>query len=63
MTNAFAADFPILSRPVHGRRLVYLDNAATTHKPEMVIEAERRFYRESNANIHRGVHWLSGQAT
>jgi cysteine desulfurase/selenocysteine lyase len=58
-----AADFPILSRPVHGRRLVYLDNAATTHKPEAVIEAERRFYRESNANIHRGVHWLSQHAT
>ncbi|HMN81670.1 MAG TPA: cysteine desulfurase [Burkholderiaceae bacterium] len=61
--NDFAADFPILSRPVHGRRLVYLDNAATTQKPEAVIEAERRFYRESNANIHRGVHWLSEHAT
>jgi cysteine desulfurase/selenocysteine lyase len=59
----FAADFPILSRPVHGRRLVYLDNAATTHKPDSVIEAERAFYRESNANIHRGVHWLSQHAT
>ncbi|GAA4413488.1 cysteine desulfurase [Quisquiliibacterium transsilvanicum] len=59
----FAADFPILSRPVHGRRLVYLDNAATTHKPDAVIEAERAFYRESNANIHRGVHWLSQHAT
>jgi len=58
-----AADFPILSRPVHGRQLVYLDNAATTHKPATVIEAEARFYRESNANIHRGVHWLSQQAT
>lgn len=58
-----AADFPILDRPVHGRRLAYLDNAATTHKPEAVIEAERRFYRESNANIHRGVHWLSQHAT
>ncbi len=61
--KSFAADFPILARPVHGRRLVYLDNAATTHKPEAVIEAERRFYRESNANIHRGVHWLSQHAT
>ncbi|MCK2087181.1 cysteine desulfurase [Thauera aromatica] len=58
-----AADFPILARPVHGRRLVYLDNGATTQKPEAVIEAERRFYRESNANIHRGVHWLSQHAT
>ena len=61
--DSFAADFPILSRPVHGRRLVYLDNAATTHKPDAVIEAERAFYRESNANIHRGVHWLSQHAT
>ena len=58
-----AGDFPILSRTVHGRRLVYLDNGATTQKPETVIEAERTFYRESNANIHRGVHWLSQHAT
>ncbi|ODS99638.1 MAG: cysteine sulfinate desulfinase [Lautropia sp. SCN 69-89] len=59
----FARDFPILSRPVRGKRLVYLDNGATTQKPEAVIEAERLFYRESNANIHRGVHWLSQHAT
>ncbi len=58
-----AADFPILARTVHGRRLAYLDNGATTQKPEAVIEAEARFYRESNANIHRGVHWLSQHAT
>jgi cysteine desulfurase / selenocysteine lyase len=58
-----AVDFPILSRPVHGHRLVYLDNGATTQKPAAVIEAEQRFYRESNANIHRGVHSLSQQAT
>lgn len=58
-----AADFPILTRRVRDKRLVYLDNAATTHKPEVVIEAERAFYRESNANIHRGVHWLSQHAT
>ncbi|TVO52724.1 cysteine desulfurase [Denitromonas halophila] len=58
-----ADDFPILARPVHGRRLVYLDNGATTQKPTAVIEAEARFYRESNANIHRGVHWLSQHAT
>lgn len=57
------ADFPILSRLVHGKRLVYLDNGATTQKPQSVIEAERRFYQESNANIHRGVHWLSQHAT
>ena len=58
-----ADDFPILARPVHGRRLAYLDNGATTQKPTAVIEAEARFYRESNANIHRGVHWLSQHAT
>ncbi|HLT27488.1 MAG TPA: cysteine desulfurase [Zeimonas sp.] len=60
---AHAADFPILARPVRGRRLVYLDNAATTQKPSSVIEAEARYYRESNANIHRGVHWLSQHST
>ncbi|MFA7670531.1 MAG: cysteine desulfurase [Burkholderiaceae bacterium] len=58
-----AADFPILNREVHGRRLVYLDNGATTQKPLAVIEAEAGYYRESNANIHRGVHWLSQHST
>lgn len=58
-----AADFPILSRLVQGRRLVYLDNGATTQKPALVIDAERDFYEHSNANIHRGVHWLSQHAT
>ncbi|NGM87949.1 cysteine desulfurase [Parapusillimonas sp. SGNA-6] len=57
------ADFPILERPVKGRRLVYLDNGATTQKPESVIRAESRYYEESNANIHRGVHWLSQHST
>ena len=57
------ADFPILSRQVHGKRLVYLDNAATTQKPLSVIEAEARYYKESNANIHRGIHTLSEEAT
>jgi cysteine desulfurase/selenocysteine lyase len=56
-------DFPILARQVHGKRLVYLDNAATTQKPLSVIEAEARFYKESNANIHRGIHTLSEEAT
>ncbi len=60
---ARVADFPILGRPVHGRRLVYLDNGATTQKPQAVIDAEARFYSESNANIHRGVHWLSQHST
>lgn len=58
-----AGDFPILSRQVQGRRLVYLDNGATTQKPQAVIQAETRFYEQSNANIHRGVHWLSQHAT
>ena len=56
-------EFPILARAVHGRRLVYLDNAATTQKPEAVLEAISRFYREFNANIHRAVHTLSEEAT
>ncbi|TAN27903.1 MAG: cysteine desulfurase [Castellaniella sp.] len=57
------ADFPILAQPVRGRRLAYLDNGATTQKPRVVIEALTQFYEQSNANIHRGVHWLSQHAT
>lgn len=57
------ADFPILQRPVRGKRLVYLDNGATTQKPVQVIQAERDFYEHANANIHRGVHMLSQHAT
>jgi len=57
------ADFPILSTEVHGKPLVYLDNGATTQKPDAVIKAEDAYYRLSNANIHRGVHWLSQHAT
>ncbi|HEY9459858.1 MAG TPA: cysteine desulfurase [Paralcaligenes sp.] len=57
------ADFPILALRVRGRRLSYLDNGATTQKPLSVINAERDFYLHSNANIHRGVHWLSQHAT
>ncbi len=56
-------DFPILARQVHGKPLVYLDNAATSHKPQVVIDCEARYYAEYNANIHRGVHSLSQQAT
>lgn len=56
-------DFPILSRKVQGKPLVYLDNGATTQKPAAVIQAERAYYEMSNANIHRGVHWLSQHAT
>ena len=56
-------NFPILKRKVNGRRLVYLDNAATTQKPSVVIDAVSNFYREHNANIHRGIHTLSQEAT
>lgn len=56
-------DFPILARKVHGKPLVYLDNAATTQKPRAVIAAIRRYYETSNANVHRGVHALSDRAT
>jgi cysteine desulfurase / selenocysteine lyase len=56
-------DFPILSQQVHGRPLVYLDNAATAQKPQSVIDAVSRFYSEQNANIHRGVHYLSEVAS
>ena len=57
------ADFPILGQHVHGRPLVYLDNAATSQKPDAVIEAIASYYRFDNANIHRGVHLLSQRAT
>lgn len=57
------ADFPILQSKVHGRDLVYLDNAATSQKPKAVIEAMARYYERDNANIHRGVHYLSERAT
>jgi cysteine desulfurase / selenocysteine lyase len=57
------ADFPILRRQVHGRPLVYLDNAATTQKPQPVLDAIARYYAEANANVHRGVHHLSEIAT
>jgi cysteine desulfurase / selenocysteine lyase len=57
------ADFPILSRKIQGKPLVYLDNAATTQKPQTVIDALIRYYTAENANIHRGVHTLSEQAT
>jgi cysteine desulfurase/selenocysteine lyase len=57
------ADFPILQREVHGKPLVYLDTAASSHRPLAVIEAVDDFYRNHNANIHRGVHTLSQEAT
>ena len=61
--QALRADFPILSTQVHGRPLVYLDNAATTQKPRVVLQALIDYYTGSNANVHRGVHYLSGKAT
>lgn len=61
--NKVRADFPILSRQVHGKPLVYLDNAATTQKPLCVLDAMREEYLNANANVHRGVHYLSVQAT
>jgi cysteine desulfurase / selenocysteine lyase len=56
-------DFPILRQHVHGRPLVYLDNAATTQKPQVVIDRVTQYYTDENANVHRGVHWLSDRAT
>lgn len=61
--NQIRNDFPILSRTVYGRPLVYLDNAATTQKPRQVVEAITDEYYNVNANVHRGVHYLSHQAT
>lgn len=62
-TENIRRDFPILERTVHGRPLVYLDNAATTQKPLCVLDAMREEYLNVNANVHRGVHWLSQQST
>jgi cysteine desulfurase/selenocysteine lyase len=57
------ADFPILKRQIHGKPLVYLDNAATTQKPQAVLDAIASYYTDINANVHRGVHELSERAT
>ena len=57
------SDFPILHQPVHGKPLVYLDNAATAQKPRRVIEALVRYYEQDNSNVHRGLHALSMRAT
>jgi len=57
------ADFPILRQRIRGKPLIYLDNAATSQKPQVVIDAITRFYSAENANIHRGVHYLSERAT
>ena len=61
--DVIRADFPILSRKVNGQDLVYLDNAATSQKPKQVIQALTDYYEQTNANVHRGVHTLSIEAT
>ena len=61
--EAIRKDFPILARTVHGQPLVYLDNGATSQKPQAVIDALSHYYAEENSNIHRGVHYLSERAT
>src|SRR5712691_5668340 len=60
---AIRQDFPVLDQEVHGRRLVYFDNAATSQKPRAVIETLVRYYERDNANVHRGIHELSNRAT
>jgi cysteine desulfurase/selenocysteine lyase len=60
---AVRADFPVLSREVNGRPLVYLDNASSAHKPRQVLDAERQFVEQHYSNVHRGVHTLSQEAT
>src|SRR5581483_7886230 len=62
-TKKIRKDFPILTRQIHGKPLVYLDNAATTQKPRQVIERLKDYYERHNGNIHRGVHTLSEEAT
>src|SRR5439155_8447606 len=57
------ADFPILHQKVHGHPLIYFDNAATSQKPRMVLDALRNYYERDNANVHRGIHELSNRAT
>ena len=56
-------DFPVLHQQVHGKPLIYLDNAATAQKPRVVIETLSRFYERDNANVHRGLHALSNRST
>ncbi|KAA5516515.1 aminotransferase class V-fold PLP-dependent enzyme, partial [Bacteroides caccae] len=62
-TATIRAQFPILETQVHGKPLIYLDNAATTQKPLVVLDASRRYYETQNANVHRGSHYLSQLAT
>ena len=61
--SALRKDFPILDQQVHGKPLVYFDNAATSQKPRAVIDALTHYYERDNANVHRGIHELSNRAT
>jgi len=61
--EAIRSQFPTLNQEIHGKPLVYLDNAATSHKPKSVLEALQQYYLLDNSNVHRGVHTLSGRAT
>ena len=61
--NIIRQEFPILNREVKGRPLIYLDNAATTQKPQQVLNALMHYYTNYNANIHRGIHTLAEEAT
>ena len=61
--NEIRKDFPILDRKINGNPLIYMDNAATTQKPKKVIDALVEYYEQYNANVHRGVHTLSMEAT
>jgi len=61
--NKIRQDFPILQQNIYGKPLAYLDNAATTQKPKVVIDTVSKYYSEENANVHRGVHYLSNKAT
>ena len=61
--NAIRRDFPILQERVNGKQLVWFDNAATTHKPQAVIDRLAYFYAHENSNIHRAAHALAGRAT
>ena len=61
--TAVKKDFPLLEREVHGRRLVYLDSANTSQKPQAVLDAMERYYEQSNANVHRGTYLIAEEAT
>ena len=56
-------DFPILDQKIHGKPLIYLDSAATSQKPQVILDALHRYYTQDNSNVHRGVHTLSMRAT